>query len=54
MAGFLFFAEFKKVLQSLWGWGVQSAQEFKIYTCSVVGDIGSVELHPVLDLIETV
>jgi len=52
--GFLLFAEFQKVPHSLWRWGVQSAQEFKIAALSIVRDIGSVELHPLVDLIRAV
>jgi len=52
--GFLFFAELEKISHSVWGWGIQSAQEFKISTFSVFIVMGSVELHPLADLIKTI
>jgi len=54
MGCFLFLTEIQKVPHSLWGWSVQSAQEFQIAAFPVVRCSRSVKPHPSMNLIKIV
>jgi len=54
MSCFLFLTEIQKIPHSLWGWSVQSAQEFQIAAFPVVRCSRSVKPHPIMNLIKVV
>jgi len=54
MSCFLFLTEIQKIPHALWGWSVQSAQEFHIAAFPVVRCSWSVKPHPVMNLIKVV